>query len=78
MATTRMTANDKDAVSLSTVLSRIPIQSPPLPEELVLTLLTALITPHKDSRDHHLLITSTEATSTAQYIRDVTRHRYIY
>ena len=61
---------DNADISLSAILSRLPSQSP-IPEELLLTLLTPLITPHKESRDHHLLINSTKITSTAQFLRNV-------
>ena len=62
---------DNTDFSLPAILSRIPTQSPPLPTELILTLLTPLLTPHKESRDHHLLITSSAPSPTAKLIRNV-------
>ena len=62
---------DGSDVSVSTVLSRIPLQSSLLPEELIPMLLTPLITPYKESRDHHLIITSHQISPTAQLIREV-------
>src|SRR5271169_1555668 len=62
---------DNTDLSLPAILSRIPAQSPPLPTELILTLLTPLLTPHKESRDHHLLITSNSPSPTAKLIRNV-------
>jgi len=62
-------------ISLSTIFSRIPPQSQ-LPEELLLTILMPLITPHKESRDHHLLLTSHKTGPTAQLIHDVSFSRY--
>jgi len=62
---------DNTDFSLPAILSRIPTQSPPLPTELILTLLTPLLTPHKESRDHHLLITSSSPSPTATLIRNV-------
>jgi hypothetical protein len=57
-------------VSLPAVLSRVPSQSQ-LPTELLLTVLSPLITPHKESRDHHLLITTQTTTPTVRVIRNV-------
>jgi hypothetical protein len=72
-----MSVDNEKGMSLSTVLSRIPPQSPPLPEELLVTLLSPLITPHKDSRDHHLLLTSRNTTPTAQYIQNVLSQKHL-
>ena len=64
-------ADSEERLTLSTVISRIPVQFPSLPEELLITLLTPLITPHKEVRNHHLLITSDNTTLTAQFVQNV-------
>jgi hypothetical protein len=65
-------ASNKDQAQggtlLPSILSRIPEQ---LPEELVFALLAPLITPSKESRDHHLLLKSPSTTSTAQIVHHV-------
>jgi hypothetical protein len=42
-----------------------------LPPELLFTLLVPLITPHKESRDHHLLVYSPDPAGAASLVRNV-------
>jgi hypothetical protein len=63
-----------DTISASPPLSlpRLLALAPSLPEDLLFILLAPLITPHKNSRDHHLLLTSQHPAATADFIRHVT------
>src|ERR1700694_1997693 len=61
-----------ECVSLPEILSRLPPEPSQLPTELLVTVLYPLITPHKESRDHHLLITTRSTTPTVRVLRDVT------
>jgi hypothetical protein len=67
-------SHEPQGTSLSAILSRIAAHSPPLPDELLTTILTPLVAPRKDLRDHHLLITSSKPSATAQLVRSVYSH----
>ena len=52
-------------------LPEILSQAASLPEDLLFILLAPLVTPHKGSRDHHLLLTSSNTAAAVDYIRHV-------
>jgi len=66
-----MSSISTDEVSLPTILSRFSSLSNSLPEELFLALLIPLISPHKDARDHHLIVTSASPSPTSRLLQSV-------
>ena len=61
------TARGPNTPSLPEILSR----AESLPDDLLFILLAPLITPHKGSRDHHVLLTSSNTAAAVDYIRHV-------
>jgi hypothetical protein len=68
MSTTSITTTT--APSLASILTPLPCLSA-LPPDLLFTLLAPLVTPHKETRDHHLLIHSPYPSAAASLIRNV-------
>jgi hypothetical protein len=58
-----------EKLTLSAILSTLPPQFPHL--SLLTTLLIPLTTPYKETRDHHVLITSNNTKPTSQLIHNV-------